>query len=47
MHEPGCAVRRAVKDGAIPRGRYESYVKLLGGDGEAPRWPETPGLGPA
>lgn len=27
-HEPGCAVRRAVEDGRIDRGRYESYLKL-------------------
>jgi ribosome biogenesis GTPase len=33
VHEPGCAVRRAVADGAIPRSRYVSYRKLLGGDG--------------
>jgi ribosome biogenesis GTPase len=46
VHEPGCAVRLAVEDGAIPRSRYESYVKLLGGDGDAPRWLETPGFGP-
>ena len=46
VHEPGCAVRRAVEDGAIPRSRYESYRKLLGGDGDAPRWFETPGFGP-
>jgi ribosome biogenesis GTPase / thiamine phosphate phosphatase len=46
VHEPGCAVRRAAEDGAIPRGRYESYRKLLGGDGEQPRWFETPGFGP-
>jgi ribosome biogenesis GTPase / thiamine phosphate phosphatase len=46
VHEPGCAVRRAVEDGAIPRSRYESYVKLLGGDGDAPRRLETPGFGP-
>ena len=46
VHEPGCAVRRAVEDGAIPRSRYESYLKLLGGDGDAPRWLETPGFGP-
>ena len=46
VHEPGCAVRRAVEDGAISRGRYESYRKLLGGDGDAPRWFDTPGLGP-
>ncbi len=47
VHEPGCAVRRAVEDGAISHGRYESYLKLLGGDGEAPRRLETPGFGPA
>jgi ribosome biogenesis GTPase len=35
-HEPGCAVRRAVADGAIPRSRYASYRKLLGGDGDDP-----------
>jgi ribosome biogenesis GTPase len=46
VHEPGCAVRQAVEDGTIPRSRYESYRKLLGGDGEAPRWFETPGYGP-
>jgi ribosome biogenesis GTPase / thiamine phosphate phosphatase len=37
MHEPGCAVRRAVADGAVPRSRYVSYRKLLGGDGDDPR----------
>ena len=47
VHEPGCAVRRAVEDGTIPRSRYESYRKLLGGDGDAPRWFETPGFDPA
>lgn len=26
--EPGCAIRDAVEDGRVPRGRYESYVKL-------------------
>lgn len=26
--EPGCAVRRAVEDGSLPRDRYESYLKL-------------------
>jgi len=46
VHEPGCAVRRAVDDGAIPRSRYESYRKLLGGDGDAPTWFETPGFSP-
>jgi ribosome biogenesis GTPase len=45
VHEPGCAVRRAVEDGTIPRGRYESYRKLLGG-GDTRRWFETPGFGP-
>jgi hypothetical protein len=39
-------VRRAVEDGAVPRSRYESYLKLLGGDGDSPRWLETPGFGP-
>ena len=28
-HEPGCAVKAAVDDGAISRSRYESYRKLL------------------
>lgn len=32
MHEPGCAVRRAVSQGAITASRYESYVKLRQGD---------------
>ena len=27
-HEPGCAVRLAVKDGRIHPERYESYLKL-------------------
>jgi ribosome biogenesis GTPase len=46
VREPGCAVRRAVEDGAIPRSRYESYLKLLGGDGDTPTWFEMPGFGP-
>ncbi len=29
VHEPGCAVREAVTDGAIAAERYASYVKLL------------------
>jgi ribosome biogenesis GTPase len=37
VHEPDCAVRRAVSDGSIPRSRYVSYRKLLGGDGDDPR----------
>ena len=32
-HEPGCAVRKAVAEGEIHPGRYESYLKLrFGGD---------------
>lgn len=34
--EPGCAVRAAAESGAIARGRYLSYLKLLAGDGEDP-----------
>src|SRR5665647_3191881 len=36
-HEPGCAVKAAVNDGAIARSRYSSYRKLLGGDGDDPQ----------
>jgi len=36
-HEPGCAVKAAVDDGAIARTRYASYRKLLGGDGDDPQ----------
>ena len=32
VHEPGCAVQDAMRDGAIPRSRYVSYRKLLAGD---------------
>ena len=32
VHEPGCAVQDAVRDGNIPLSRYESYRKLLAGD---------------
>jgi ribosome biogenesis GTPase len=39
-HEPGCAVKAAVLDGGIARSRYLSYRKLLGGDGDVPRWME-------
>jgi ribosome biogenesis GTPase len=28
LHEPGCAVRAAVEDGAIDAGRFESYLKI-------------------
>lgn len=31
--EPACAIRQAVADGAISAERYESYAKLLEGDG--------------
>ena len=37
VHEPGCAVKAAVDDGAIAESRYASYRKLLGGDGDDPR----------
>jgi ribosome biogenesis GTPase len=29
-NEPGCAVREALKTGALPRARYDSYMKLYG-----------------
>jgi len=32
VHEPGCAVREAVQEGAIPIARYESYAALRRGD---------------
>jgi ribosome biogenesis GTPase len=32
LHEPGCAVRTAVEEGAIPPARYESYAALRRGD---------------
>jgi len=28
IHEPGCAVREAVRDGRVPRTRYETYCKI-------------------
>ncbi|HEX6134316.1 MAG TPA: ribosome small subunit-dependent GTPase A [Longimicrobiales bacterium] len=37
-HEPGCAIRGAVEAGEIDRGRYESYVTLLGEVTAAPRY---------
>lgn len=33
-HEPGCAVLRAVEEGAVARSRYESYLLMLKGDEE-------------
>jgi ribosome biogenesis GTPase len=40
IHEPDCAVRRAVDAGEIPVSRYESYVSLRRGDeiNELPDW---------
>lgn len=32
IHEPGCAIRRAVDSGEIGPGRYQSYVSLRRGD---------------
>jgi ribosome biogenesis GTPase len=29
IHEPGCAVRKAVDDGTLPRSRYQSYVNIF------------------
>jgi ribosome biogenesis GTPase len=29
VHEPGCAIKRAVEAGDIPESRYRSYVKIL------------------
>jgi ribosome biogenesis GTPase len=37
VHEPGCAVQDAVRDGAIAESRYASYRKLLAGDGDDPQ----------
>jgi ribosome biogenesis GTPase len=36
-HEPGCAVKAAVDDGAIPSSRYASYRRLVSGDGDDPK----------
>jgi ribosome biogenesis GTPase len=32
LHEPGCAVRRAVEAGQVSASRYESYCRLRAGD---------------
>jgi ribosome biogenesis GTPase len=37
VHEPDCAVRDAVRSGAIAESRYASYRKLLAGDGGDPQ----------
>lgn len=34
LHEPDCAVVRAVEDGRVDPGRYESYVRIRLGDDE-------------
>jgi ribosome biogenesis GTPase len=34
LHEPGCAVRRAVEEGEISEERYISYLKMLEEDGK-------------
>jgi ribosome biogenesis GTPase len=28
LHEPGCAVRRAIAEGKLPAERFDSYLKL-------------------
>jgi ribosome biogenesis GTPase len=33
-HEPGCAVRGAVEAGVIPESRFESYRRMVEGEGE-------------
>ena len=42
VHEPGCAVQDAVRAGAIPPSRYESYRKLLAGDEDGFRSNQRP-----
>ena len=34
VHEPACAIRAAVNEGAIPLARYESYVSLRSGESD-------------
>jgi ribosome biogenesis GTPase / thiamine phosphate phosphatase len=34
MHEPGCAVQQAVKQGLLHPQRYEAYIRLRSGDDE-------------
>lgn len=34
LHEPGCAVEQALKEGKISINRYESYLKILEEDGK-------------
>ena len=29
IHEPGCAVRKAVDDGILAQSRYQSYVNIF------------------
>jgi len=42
VHEPGCAVQDAVRDGVIPTSRYESYLKLVAGDEDGFRRTDRP-----
>jgi ribosome biogenesis GTPase len=35
VHEPGCAVRAAVADGAVSERRHDSYVRMLADEGGA------------
>ncbi|HET7094966.1 MAG TPA: ribosome small subunit-dependent GTPase, partial [Thermomicrobiales bacterium] len=34
LQEPGCAIREALEEGAIPRVRYESYAALRRGEAQ-------------
>ena len=34
LHEPGCAVIRAVEEGSVDPGRYESYLRIRLGEEE-------------
>ncbi len=33
LHEPGCAVKEALKDGKISKIRYEGYLRIMADDG--------------
>lgn len=38
MHEPACAIREGVEDGAVDRERYDSYRAMAEETQDAPRW---------
>jgi len=38
LSEPGCAVKKAVEEGTIPKSRYESYIRLLKENSERRRY---------